>query len=145
MKNVRQGGFSLIEIMVVIVIMGLLLGVVGPAVFDNIKDAQKGRVKGDFATMKTALQTYRLDNYNYPTTDQGLEALVSKPDVEPIPRKWRTEGYIEKLPSDPWQRPYVYVSPGEEKPFEIFSYGRDGQQGGEGEDADINYWQNLDE
>lgn len=141
----RQRGFSLIEIMVVIVIMGLMLGVVGPMVFDKVGDAQIGRIKGDFATMKTALQSYRLDNYNYPTTEQGLEALVSKTDIDPVPRKFPDEGYIEKLPKDPWQRPYVYIAPSDEHPFDVYTLGRDGVEGGEGEDADLSYWDDLDD
>ena len=137
MNTKRQGGFSLIEIMVVIVIIGLMLGVVGPAVFQNIGDAQIGRIKSDFASIETALKTYRLDNYNYPSTEQGLQALVEKPDIEPVPRKWRSEGYLEKLPKDPWEREYVYVYEGNK--FDIYSLGRDGMQGGEGEDGDISF------
>ena len=140
MKKYAQQGFSLIEIMVVIVIMGLLLGVVGPAVFENIKQGQGARIKADFANLKTALQSYRLDNFAYPTTEQGLQALVTKPDIAPIPRKYRSEGYLEKLPRDPWDNQYVFVSPSDNHPFDIYTLGRDGVQGGEGEDADISYW-----
>jgi general secretion pathway protein G len=134
----RQGGFSLIEIMVVIVIIGLMVGVVGPALFGNVAEAQRERVKNDFAAIKTALQTYKLDNFNFPTSEEGLEALVSKPESA---RKWRDGGYLEKLPKDPWENPYIYVSPGENgKPFDLISYGNDRQQGGEGEGADIGFW-----
>jgi general secretion pathway protein G len=136
----REGGFSLIEIMVVIVIMGLLLSVVGPAVFQNISQAKTQTAKAHMASMKTALQSYRLDNYTYPTTEQGLQALVTKPDSEPVPRKWRSEGYMEKLPKDPWERDYIYTSPADGHPFDIVTLGADGVQGGEGEDADISYW-----
>lgn len=136
----REGGFSLIEIMVVIVIMGLLLSVVGPAVFQNISQAKTETAKAHMGSMKTALQSYRLDNYTYPTSEQGLQALVAKPTSEPVPRKWRSEGYMEKLPMDPWDRPYVYTMPSESHPFDIVTLGADGQPGGEGEDADIGYW-----
>ncbi|WP_053979328.1 type II secretion system major pseudopilin GspG [Marinagarivorans algicola] len=141
MLRKRQGGFSLIEIMVVIVIIGLMVGVVGPALFGNIAEAQKERIKNDFASIKTALQTYKLDNYTFPTTEQGLAALVSKPDVDPVPRKWREGGYLEKMPKDPFEREYIYLSPSDDgKPFDIISYGADGLQGGEGEAADISFW-----
>ncbi|MEY4589535.1 MAG: hypothetical protein RL497_1611 [Pseudomonadota bacterium] len=141
----REGGFSLIEIMVVIVIMGLLLSVVGPAVFQNISQAKTETAKAHMGAMKTALQSYRLDNYTYPTSEQGLQALVAKPSSEPIPRKWRSEGYMEKLPQDPWERPYIYTMPSESHPFDIVSLGADGQAGGEGEDADISYWDGGDD
>ncbi len=141
MLRKRQGGFSLIEIMVVIVIIGLMVGVVGPALFGNIAEAQKERIKNDFASIKTALQTYKLDNYTFPTTEQGLAALVSKPDADPVPRKWRDGGYLEKMPKDPFEREYIYLSPSDDgKPFDIISYGADGLQGGEGEAADISFW-----
>lgn len=142
----RQGGFSLIEIMVVIVIIGLMVGVVGPALFGNIAEAQRERVKNDFASIKTALQTYKLDNYIFPTTEQGLSALVQKPDVDPVPRKWRDGGYLEKMPKDPWEREYIYFSPSDNgKGFDIVSYGADGLQGGEGEAADISFWDEAEQ
>lgn len=141
MLRKRQGGFSLIEIMVVIVIIGLMVGVVGPALFGNIAEAQKERIKNDFSSIKTALQTYKLDNYTFPTTEQGLLALVAKPDVDPVPRKWRDGGYLERMPKDPFEREYIYLSPSDDgKPFDIISYGADGLQGGEGEAADIGFW-----
>lgn len=142
----RQGGFSLIEIMVVIVIIGLMVGVVGPALFGNIAEAQRERVKNDFASIKTALQTYKLDNYIFPTTEQGLSALVQKPDVDPVPRKWRDGGYLEKMPKDPWEREYIYFAPADNgKQFDIISYGADGLQGGEGEAADISFWDDAEQ
>lgn len=141
MTRKKQGGFSLIEIMVVIVIIGLMVGVVGPALFGNIAEAQRERVVNDFASIKTALQTYKLDNYIYPTSEQGLGALVNKPDGDPEPRKWREGGYLEKMPKDPWEREYVYLSPSDNgKGFDIISYGADGLQGGEAEAADISFW-----
>lgn len=141
MLRKRQGGFSLIEIMVVIVIIGLMVGVVGPALFGNIAEAQKERIKNDFSSIKTALQTYKLDNYTFPTTEQGLLALVAKPDSDPVPRKWRDGGYLERMPKDPFEREYIYLSPSDDgKPFDIISYGADGLQGGEGEAADVSFW-----
>lgn len=139
MKKRDQRGFSLIEIMVVIVIMGLLLSVVGPRVFENINQAQDQTVRAHFGNLKTALDSYRLDNYRYPTSEQGLEALVMKPDVDPEPKKWRQ--YMDKLPRDPWENDYIYVSPGDNgKPFDIYTLGADGVRGGEGQDADRSYW-----
>ena len=140
MNNQRQGGFSLIEIMVVIVIMGLLLSVIGPTVWDAVSDAKTQTVKGHMAAFKTALQSYRLDNYNYPTTEQGLQALVTKPSSEPVPRKWRSEGYMEKISKDPWGNDYVYTRDGDGHPFNIVSLGGDGVPGGEDDFKDISYW-----
>jgi general secretion pathway protein G len=139
MKQGGQRGFSLIEIMVVIVIMGLLLSVVGPRVFDNISQAKAQTVKAHFGNLKTALDSYRLDNYRYPTTEQGLMALVMKPSGDPEPKRWRQ--YMDKIPKDPWENDYIYVSPGDAgRPFDIYSLGADGVRGGEGEDADVGYW-----
>lgn len=139
MQHRNQGGFSLIEIMVVIVIMGLLLSIVGPKVFDQIGTAKEKTVRAHFGNFKTALDSYRLDNFRYPTTEQGLEALVMQPDAEPVPKKWRQ--YMDKLPKDPWDTPYLYESPAEEgRAFDIYTLGADGQRGGEGEDADLSYW-----
>lgn len=139
MQRTGQRGFSLIEIMVVIVIMGLLLSIVGPQVFDNVGKAQDQTVKAHFANIKTALDSYRLDNFRYPTSEQGLEALVYQPSVDPVPKKWRQ--YMEKLPRDPWDNDYVYTSPGDNgRPFDIYSLGADGTRGGEDADADRSYW-----
>lgn len=125
--------------MVVIVIMGLLLSIVGPAVFDNVGKAQEQTVKAHFGNLKTALDSYRLDNFRYPSTEQGLEALVFQPSSEPVPKKWRP--YMEKLPLDPWNNAYLYESPADNgRPFDIISLGADGQRGGEGDDADRSYW-----
>jgi general secretion pathway protein G len=137
----RQKGFSLIEIMVVIVIMGLLLSYVAPKVFQNVEKAQQQKIQADFSSIKTALANYRLDNYVYPTSEQGLEALVTKPQVAPEPRGWRSEGYLDKVPQDPWQREYLYLSPGENgRPYEIYTLGADGVRGGTGQDADVSNW-----
>jgi general secretion pathway protein G len=139
MKQGGQRGFSLIEIMVVIVIMGLLLSVVGPAVFENITTAKLQTVRAHFGNFKTALDSYRLDNYRYPSSEQGLTALVMKPDGDPEPKKWRQ--YMDKLPKDPWENDYIYVSPGDNgRAFDLYTLGADGVRGGEGEDADIGYW-----
>ncbi len=137
----KQQGFSLIEIMVVIVIMGLLLSYVAPKVFQNVEKAQLQKVQADFSSIKTALANYRLDNFVYPTSEQGLEALVTKPQIAPEPRGWRSEGYLDKIPQDPWQREYLYLSPGENgKAFDIYTLGADGVRGGSGQDADISNW-----
>lgn len=139
----QQRGFSLIEIMVVIVIMGLLLSVAAPMVFQNVEQAQRQTVRAHFGNLKTALDSYRLDNHRYPTTEQGLEALVSQPTADPAPRRWRP--YMEQLPRDPWGNHYHYVSPAENgRPFDIFTLGADGQRGGEGQDAEISYWDEAD-
>jgi general secretion pathway protein G len=135
-----QRGFSLIEIMVVIVIMGLLLSVVGPQVIENVNEARIQTVRSHFGNFKTALDSYRLDNYRYPTTEQGLDALMNKPSADPEPKKWRQ--YMDKLPKDPWQNDYIYISPGDNgKPFDIQTLGADGVRGGEDpQDVDRSYW-----
>jgi general secretion pathway protein G len=139
MKLGDQRGFSLIEIMVVIVIMGLLLSVIGPRVFDNISQAKVQTAKAHFGNLKTALDSYRLDNYRYPTTEQGLQSLMMKPTGEPEPKRWRQ--YMDKLPKDPWENEYLYISPADNgRAFDIVTLGADGARGGEGEDADLSYW-----
>lgn len=131
----KQQGFTLIEIMVVVVIMGILAGLVGVAVFGNVDKAKVESVKSDLRVISQALDLYRLDNNRYPTTDQGLEALVSAPDNA---KNFPTEGYLKKkdVPMDPWDNPYNYIS-NTNRSYELFSYGADGVQGGEGYDADI--------
>ncbi|BFM09589.1 type II secretion system major pseudopilin GspG [Halioxenophilus aromaticivorans] len=141
----RQTGFSLIEIMVVLVIMGLLVGIVAPNVIGNLKKANTQRVFADFKNIESALQMYRLDNYVYPNSEQGLVSLVEKPSLDPVPRKYRDGGYVSKTPIDPWGREYLYLSPGESHEYDIFTYGADGVPGGEGENADINNWTNPEE
>ena len=135
--NIR--GFSLIEIMVVVIIIGLMLGVAVPSLMDKMRDGEIARIKSDFSSIKIALQTYEMDNYSMPTTEQGLEALASKTDIDPLPRKWPKRGYLERLPKDPWERPYVYIY--EDDDFDVYSLGRDGQLGGEGADKDYFYKQ----
>lgn len=130
-----QAGFTLIEIMVVVVILGILAALIAPNVISRIDDAQITKVRQDIRALESALKLYRLDNFRYPTTDQGLDALVTPP-ADPSAR-WPEGGYLDRIPRDPWERPYLYVSPGRESEYEIYTLGRDGQQGGEGLDADI--------
>ncbi len=133
-----QRGFTLIEIMVVVVILGILAALIAPNVLSRIDQAQLTKVRSDISNLENALKLYRLDNFRYPTTDEGLEALVTPPS-DPNAR-WPEGGYLDRLSPDPWDRPYVYLSPGNNGEFDIFTLGRDGQQGGEGLDADIGNW-----
>jgi general secretion pathway protein G len=138
----RTRGFTLIEIMVVIVILGILAALVVPKLIGRVDESRVAAAKLDINNLKAALNMYKLDNQRYPTTDQGLQALVTKPTTGPEPKGWRSGGYIEKLPNDPWKNPYQYISPGTHgTPFDIFSYGADGQPGGTGDDADIGSWE----
>ena len=135
-----QRGFSLIEILVVLVIMGLLISVVAPTVLNSADDARIQKVHADFKAIETALKIYRLDNYVYPTTDQGLAALIEPSTLEPEPRNFKEGGYLESMPMDPWGREYLYLSPGENGEVDIYSLGADGLPGGEGQSADIGNW-----
>jgi general secretion pathway protein G len=141
----RQSGFSLIEIMVVIVIIGLLVGIVAPNVIGRADDARIQKVQADFKSIQTALKMYRIDNFSYPSTEQGLEALVVQPAMAPVPRNWKTGGYLETLENDPWGRPYLYLSPGEARDYDIYTLGADGVSGGEGTNADISVWDQPDQ
>ena len=139
-KKKQQQGFSLIEVLVVVVIMGMLIGLIGPNVLGQVDRARVTTAKSDIASLSQALDMYKLDNHFYPTTDQGLEALVSRPKSSPEPRNWNPEGYIKgnELPLDPWDGEYVYMSPGEDnRPYELLSLGADARLGGEGYAADI--------
>jgi general secretion pathway protein G len=138
-KN-RQSGFTLIEIMVVVVIIGILASVVVPRIMDNPDKARTAKAKNDLRALESALDIYRLDNYVYPTTDQGLEALVSKPTSAPEPPNWKQGGYIKKLSKDPWGNEYMYLNPGEHGEIDIYSLGADGAPGGEGPAKDIGSW-----
>ncbi|MFT5692892.1 MAG: general secretion pathway protein G [Oceanicoccus sp.] len=142
MMRKKQTGFSLIEIMVVLVIIGLLVSVVAPNVLDRADDARIQKVEADFKAIETTLKIYRLDNYSYPTSDQGLEALVERPTVDPIPANWKKNGYLSSLPVDPWGRPYNYLSPAEygSGEFDIFTLGADGVTGGEDQNTDRGNW-----
>jgi general secretion pathway protein G len=136
MRN-RSRGFTLIEIMVVVVILAVLGALVVPRVLENVDKARVARAQSDIRAIETALDLYRLDNYKYPTTDQGLEALVKKPP-DPSLTNYREGGYLKAVPKDPWGNPYHYESPGPNgEPYLIISYGRDGKPGGTGYDADI--------
>jgi general secretion pathway protein G len=136
----RQRGFTLIEIMVVVIIIGLLATMVLPRVIGRQEEAFVAKAKSDISALSAALKLYKLDNFNYPSTDQGLEALVKKPDTEPVPKHWKEGGYIERLPKDPWGNPYQYLYPGEHMEFDLWSLGADGQPGGEGNAADLGNW-----
>lgn len=144
MKQTNNAGFSLVEILVVLVIMGLLISVVAPTVLNQADEARVQKAKADFKNIETALKMYRLDNYVYPTTEQGLEALVEPSSLDPEPRNFREGGYLEELPIDPWGRPYLYLSPGENKDVDIYSLGADGLSGGEGQNTDIGNWKQED-
>lgn len=124
MKN-KERGFTLIEIMVVVVILGVLAAIIVPNIISRVEDAKMVKAKQDINALENALEMYRLDNGNYPTTDQGLQALIEKPQSEPIPNAWRAGGYIKQLRKDPWNRPYQYLSPGTHKEIDIFTYGKD--------------------
>lgn len=140
MNAKRNSGFSLVEILVVLVIMGLLISVVAPTVLNRADEARVQKVQADFKAIETALKIYRLDNYVYPTTEQGLEALVEASSLDPVPRNFKKGGYLPELPVDPWGRPYLYLSPGENGEVDIYSLGADGLSGGEDQNADIGNW-----
>ncbi len=134
-----QKGFTLIEIMVVVVILGILAAVVVPRIMSRPEEARITKAKQDIRALETALDLYKLDNFNYPTTEQGLEALVTKPGTPPEPKRYREEGYLKKVPNDPWQNPYQFLNPGEHGTVDIFSLGPDQQIS----DDEIGNW-NLD-
>ena len=140
----QQRGFTLIEIMVVVVIIGLLATLILPRVLGRQDEAFVAKAKSDIRALDSALKLYKLDNFNYPSTEQGLEALTQKPAGEPPANNWKTGGYIDRLPMDPWGNPYQYLSPGEQLEIDLWSHGSDGQRGGEGVAADIGNW-NLDQ
>ena len=133
-------GFTLIEIMVVVVIMGILAALVVPKLIGRTGEAKVAAARVDIATVMQSLKLYKLDNQRYPTTEQGLQALVSKPSTGPAANGWKTGGYMDKLPKDPWGNPYQYLSPGIKGEVDVFSLGADGQPGGSGDDADIGSW-----
>jgi general secretion pathway protein G len=134
-------GFTLIEIMVVVVILGILAAVVVPRLLDRPDEARITKAKTDIKGIEQALGMFKLDNGFFPTTEQGLAALVEQPTVGRIPTKFQEGGYLKKVPVDPWGTPYVFLSPGIHGDFDIISYGGDGESGGEGKNADINSWE----
>ena len=134
-----QRGFTLIELMVVLLIIGVLAALIVPNVLDRADDARVTAAKTDVHNLMQALKLYRLDNQRYPTAEQGLQALLTKPTVVPIPPNWKS--YLDLLPNDPWGKPYVYLSPGIKGEVDVMSYGADGLPGGEGKNADIGSWQ----
>jgi general secretion pathway protein G len=135
-------GFTLIEIMVVVVIMGVLAALVVPKLLSRTGESKVAAAKVDIATVMQAMKLYKLDNQRYPTTEQGLQALLTKPTTGPAANGWKTGGYLEKMPKDPWGNPYQFLSPGVKGEIDVFSYGADGAPGGTGDDADIGSWDN---
>ena len=133
-------GFTLLEVMVVLGIIGIMAALVVPNVMNARSDAQIKAVKVDLLSISGALNMYKVDNFNFPSTEQGLTALVNKPSGQPEAPNWRTGGYLEKPPKDAWQNPYQYLRPGQHGEFDLYSLGADGKPGGEGDDADIGNW-----
>ena len=142
-RNLDNRGFTLIELMVVIVILGILAGLIVPRIMSRPEEARQAKARMQIESLETALKLYKLDNGSYPSTEQGLQALVEAPTVGNLPRKWREGGYLEKgkVPKDPWGNDYVYLSPGTSGDYDIISYAADGEQGGEGKNKDINSWE----
>ena len=139
-KRCTQRGFTLIEILVVVSILAILGALIVPKIMDRPNEARVVAAKHDIGTVVAALKLYKLDNGRYPTTEQGLQALVEKPTSEPVPANWKSGGYLEKMPKDPWGHDYLYLNPGIKREIDVMSYGADGQQGGEGFDADLGSW-----
>ncbi|MBT8091783.1 MAG: type II secretion system major pseudopilin GspG [Gammaproteobacteria bacterium] len=135
----NQQGFTLIEIMVVVIIIGILAAIVAPNVIGRVDDAQITKAKAEISNIENAMKFYRLDNFTYPSTEQGIEALVNKP-TDPSIRNWKPGGYLDRLPRDPWGNSYQYLNPGNNGEIDIYTLGRDGRPGGEGLDADIGNW-----
>jgi general secretion pathway protein G len=146
--KVNDRGFTLIELMVVIVILGILAGLIVPRIMGRPEEARRTKAQIQMESIETSLHLYKLDNGVYPTTEQGLQALVEAPTVGQLPKAWREGGYLTKgrVPKDPWGNDYVYLSPGvhDEDGFDITSYGADGEPGGEGNDKDINNWEEVE-
>src|SRR4026207_2365078 len=133
-------GFTLLEVMVVVVILGILAALVVPKIISRPDEARVIAAKQDIASLMQALKLYRLDNQRYPVTEQGLQALVPQPTIAPLAPNWKAGGYVERVPKDPWGNPYQYLNPGIHGEIDIFSFGADGAPGGEGNDADVGSW-----
>ena len=142
-KKHNERGFTLIELMVVIVILGILAGLIIPRIMGRPDEARRAKARIQLEAIETALKLYKLDNGNYPATEQGLQALVEAPSVGTLPKNWRQGGYLErgKVPKDPWDNDYVYLCPGVHGEYDLSSYGADGQPGGEDKNKDINSWE----
>ncbi len=138
-RRVRAAGFTLIELLVVLVIIGVLAALIVPNVLDRTDDARVSAARTDVNSLMQALKLYKLDNQRFPSAEQGLDSLVRKPTVGTVPINWKP--YLDKLPTDPWGRPYQYLNPGVKGEVDIFSFGSDGVAGGEGKNADIGSWQ----
>ncbi len=141
--ELNNRGLTLIELMVVILILGILAAIVVPRIMGREEDARRVKAKLDISSLETALKLYKLDNGTYPSTEQGLQALIEPPTIGQLPRKWRTGGYLEKprVPKDPWDYEYIYLSPGVHGDLDLTSYGADGEPEGEGKNQDINNWE----
>jgi general secretion pathway protein G len=138
-RRTASAGFTLIELMVVLVIIGVLAALIVPNVLDRADDARATAARTDVNNLMQALKLYRLDNQRYPTAEQGLQSLIARPSAPPVPPNWKP--YLDKLPADPWGRPYQYLNPGVKGEIDVMSFGADGQPGGEGKNADIGSWQ----
>ncbi|MEJ2576427.1 MAG: type II secretion system major pseudopilin GspG [Gammaproteobacteria bacterium] len=134
-------GFTLIEVMVVVVILSILAAIIVPRVMDRPDAARVTKVHNDLRAIESALNLYRLDNFNYPSTDQGLQALVEKPVGNPEAKNWKAGGYLDRVPIDPWGNPYQYLQPGKHGEIDVYSLGADGRAGGDDRNADIGNWQ----
>jgi general secretion pathway protein G len=142
-KKFDARGFTLIELMVVLVILGVLASLIVPRIMSRPEEARRIKAQVDIQSLETALKLYNLDNGDYPTTEQGLQALIEPPSTGVLPTKWRDGGYLEKrkIPKDPWGNDYIYLSPGTQGDFDLISYGADGELGGEGKDQDVANWE----
>jgi general secretion pathway protein G len=140
MDGKREQGFTLIEIMVVIVILSLLAGIIIPKIVSRPEEARRAKAVIQMKELEAALNLFKIDSGFYPSTEQGLAALVAQPTAGEIPRHWKEGGYLKKVPKDPWDRDYLYLSPGEHGEFDLISFGSDRQEGGEGKNADIENW-----